>query len=197
MAGFGRNPEEVTQTVRSAIEAGAVGANIEDLHPRTDLRFTLPDQVRRIEAVRVAGEATGVPLVVNVRTVALGHAKGDPTARLKETIRRSLAHRDAEVDCAYPTWLIDLSDIAIVVQRLHCPVNLQIRKGLPPIARPEGLGIRRVSFGPAAIYSALALLKHVGEEIPTRGTFTALTERVIDYETINRLAVRRGRRSNP
>src|SRR5690606_37484617 len=52
------------ETVRRAIDAGAVGANIEDrLRP-------LSESVARVAAVVAAGEAEGVPFVLNARTDA-------------------------------------------------------------------------------------------------------------------------------
>ena len=60
-AGYGNAGE----TVRRAIGVGVVGANIEDrLRP-------LADSVAAVEAVIAAGEAEGVPFVLNARTDAI------------------------------------------------------------------------------------------------------------------------------
>jgi len=57
-AGYG----DVAGTVRRAIDAGAVGGNLEDaMRP-------LPEAVAAVEATVRAGEAAGVPFVLNART---------------------------------------------------------------------------------------------------------------------------------
>src|SRR3546814_9380631 len=72
-AGYGPTPEDVAETVRRAIEAGAVGANIEDgtkSDPATGGKplFDLTLAVERIQAGREAADAMGVEFVINART---------------------------------------------------------------------------------------------------------------------------------
>src|SRR3546814_14046639 len=80
-AGYGPTPEDVAETVRRAIEAGAVGANIEDgtkSDPATGGKplFDLTLAVERIQAGREAADAIGVEFVLNPRTdgfIRIGH----------------------------------------------------------------------------------------------------------------------------
>jgi 2-methylisocitrate lyase-like PEP mutase family enzyme len=78
-AGF----EAVATTVRGAIEAGAVGLNLEDAtgdpaHPL----FDIARQVERVAAGRAAAGAAGVPLVINARTDVFLARVGAPERRL-------------------------------------------------------------------------------------------------------------------
>ena len=189
LAGFGRSPAEVADTVRSVIEAGAVGVNLEDLDPVTDKLFPISEQVAKVRAIRDLAESVGFSVVLNARTDALYFAPGTPSERMEEAIRRASAYRDAGADAVYPRGLAKAEEIATFVPRLKCPVNVQIRKGLPPLEELQRLGIRRVSFGPYASYASLGLLRRAAEELNGQGTYLTLIEGAIDYETINRLAV--------
>ncbi len=191
VAGYGRSSRDVSRTVELVVKAGAVGINIEDLHPSHDRLFRLETQLRRLEAVRHAAVSTGVPLVLNARTDAFRHATGDEPARLREAIRRASAYRDAGADCVYPMGLTDAASIATFVDALRCPVNVMVRKGLPPLLELERLGVKRVSFGPAASYAALGFLKRASRELLDRGSFDSLIEGAITFDELNQLAVAR------
>jgi 2-methylisocitrate lyase-like PEP mutase family enzyme len=188
VSGYGRGPKAVAATVKAAVEAGAIGINLEDLDTATGTLFRLPAQVKKIRAVRELAGTLGVPVVINARTDALRQAPGDEAARMKEAIRRSTAFRDAGADCVYPMGLTDAAAITTFVGALQCPVNVMVRPGLPDLAELERLGVRRVSFGPGASYATFGLMKRIGEEIRQHGTFRTLTDGAISYDELNRLA---------
>lgn len=191
VSGFGRTARDVAATVRMVLEAGAVGVNIEDLRPSEKGLFPLPVQLRRLEAVKGAAQAAGIPLVINARTDAFRHAPGDEPARLREAIRRAVAYRDAGADCVYPMGVTDVGSISTFVDALRCPVNVMVRKGLPPISELEKLGVKRVSFGPSASYAAMGLLKRASREVLDRGTYDLLVDGAITFDELNKLAVPR------
>jgi len=174
--------------VRSVVEAGAVGINLEDQDPETETLFPLPAQVEKIRATRELGEALGVPFVINARTDALWRGEGTPPARFQEAVRRCRAFRDAGADCVYPMRLTDRSEIAAFVREVPGPVNVMIRAGLPPLAELERLGVRRVSFGPGASYAAMGLLKRIGAELLGERSFRTLVDGAITFDELNRLA---------
>ncbi len=67
-AGFGASAAEVGETMSAAIEAGAVGCNLEDgVSGDVPLR-PLGEAAERVAAAREAGERADVPLVINART---------------------------------------------------------------------------------------------------------------------------------
>lgn len=188
VSGFGRTPREVATTIRLAVGAGAVGVNIEDRHPAGGGLFPLGTQLKRLESVRLAGKAMGVPLVLNARTDAFREAPGDEPARLREAIRRARAYRDLGADCVYPMGVTDAISIATFVDALRCPVNVMVRPGLPPVAELEKLGVTRVSFGPSASYATMGLLRRASREVLDHGTFASLVEGAISFEELNRLS---------
>jgi 2-methylisocitrate lyase-like PEP mutase family enzyme len=197
VSGYGRGPKAVAATVKAAVDAGAIGVNLEDLDPASGALVRLPAQVKKIRAVRELAGTLGVPVVINARTDALRQAPGDDAARMKEAIRRATAFRDAGADCVYPMGLTDAAAITTFVGALQCPVNVMIRPGLPDLAELERLGVRRVSFGPGASYATFGLLRRIGDEIRQHGTFRALTEGAITYDELNRLATPKTRAPAP
>ena len=191
VAGYGRSAREVAATIQQVVDAGAVGVNIEDRVPSGEGLFRLDTQLRRLESVRRAATASGIPLVINARTDAFREAPGDEDGRFREAIRRATAYRDAGADCVYPMGLTDASSIATFVDALRCPVNVMVRKGLPPLADLEKLGVKRVSFGPSASYAAVGLLKRVSRDILDRGSFELLLDGAVGFDELNALAVAR------
>ena len=195
VSGYGRRERDVARTIELVLDAGAVGVNVEDLHPSHEGLLRLDSQLRRLAVVRRVATERGIPLVLNARTDAFRHAPGDETARLREAIRRASAYRDAGADCVYPMGLTDANSIATFVEALGCPVNVMVRRGLPPLAELEKLGVRRVSFGPSASYAAMGLLQRVSREVREQGRFDSLLEGAIGFEELNGLAVRRDARA--
>ena len=191
VAGFGKTTKEVVATVRAILKTGAVGINIEDFAHSTKKLYPVERQIENVKAIRKLAETSRVPLVINARTDALRFAEGDAEARVKEAIRRATAYRDAGADCVYPMGLIDATSIARFVKALDFPINVMVRKGLPPVSELQRLGVARVSFGPTASYAAMGLLKRAAKEVLEKGTYENLVEGAITFDELNALAVPR------
>jgi 2-methylisocitrate lyase-like PEP mutase family enzyme len=188
VAGYGHTPSQVVATVRSILHAGAIGINLEDHDPVGKGLFPVKNQVEKIRAIRKLGEAIAIPLVINGRTDALRVGSGDPPERLKEAIARAIAYRDAGADCVYPMGLTDAESISTFVEALQFPVNVMVRPGLPPLAELERLGVKRISFGPAATYATMGLLRRISREVLESGSFDSLVTGAITHDELNRLA---------
>ena len=191
VAGFGKTTKEVVATVRAILKTGAVGINIEDFAHATKKLYPVERQIENVKAIRELAETSRVPLVINARTDALRFAEGDEEARVKEAIRRATAYRDAGADCVYPMGLIDATSIGRFVKALDFPINVMVRKGLPPVSELQRLGVARVSFGPTASYAAMGLLKRAAKEVLEKGTYENLVEGAITFDELNALAVPR------
>jgi 2-methylisocitrate lyase-like PEP mutase family enzyme len=196
VAGFGKTSKEVLTTVKAILKAGAIGVNIEDFIHATKKLYPVERQIENVKAIRKLAETTGVPLVINARTDALRFGEGDEEARFKEAMRRAIAYRDAGADCVYPMGLIDAVAISRFVKALDFPINVMVRKGLPPVSELQRLGVARVSFGPTASYAAMGLLKRVAGEVLEKGTYENLVEGAITFDELNALAVPRKPSSN-
>ena len=191
VAGFGDTPEGVASRVRAVIRAGAVGINIEDfVHSAKKLLPVEKQKAKLKELVRLR-EALKVPFVINARTDALRYAPGNDGEKLEEAIRRAEAYRDLGVDCVYPMGLTDAESISKFVGALGFPTNVMVRKGLPTVPELKRLGVARVSFGPAASYAAMGLLRRASREVLQKGTYGSLVEGAITFDELNSLALPR------
>ncbi len=79
------------------------------------------------------------------------------------------------------------------VRAVHAPVNILARKDLAPVPELERMGVRRLSLGPAPMYTAVGLLKRVGVELRQKGTYKALTRGAVGYDELMSLASPRKR----
>jgi 2-methylisocitrate lyase-like PEP mutase family enzyme len=188
VGGFGAAPFDVARAVGKVIASGAVGVNIEDFVHETKALVPVENQLSRLRALKDLQKTGGVPFVINARTDAFRFALGDQDSRLDEAIRRGTAYRDAGADCVYPMGLVDAGSIAAYVEALDFPINVMVRKGLPPVAELQRLGVARVSFGPSASYAAMGLLRRASREVLERGTYESLTEGAITFDELNALA---------
>src|SRR5882762_1245343 len=189
VAGFGKTTKEVLTTVKAVLRAGGIGINIEDFVHATKKLYPIERQVENVRGIRKLGDTVGIPLVINARTDALRFGTGDEEAKFEEAVRRAIAYRDAGADCVYPMGLIDAVSIRRFLKELEFPINVMVRKDLPPVGELERLGVARVSFGPSASYAAMGLLKRAAHEVLERGTYQNLVDGAISFDDLNSLAL--------
>lgn len=145
---------DVDRTIRRAVRAGVVGANLED-----QMRPKAESAARVATAVR-AGAAEGVPLVLNARTDCYLLAGDRPAAELlADAAARGLAFLDAGADCVFVPGCTDPADIAVLAEQFG-PGRLSLlgTPGAPAPALLEELGVARVSYGPFPHRRTLATL---------------------------------------
>lgn len=142
--GYGLAPADL---VRRLLAAGAVGLNLEDSDHRRGGLLDADLQAERIAAVKAAGRAAGVDVVLNARVDVFIREIGEPATRMDEALRRARRYHDAGADCIYPIWLADEAAIERFVRGIQAPVNIYARAAAPSVARLAALGVRRVSFG--------------------------------------------------
>jgi 2-methylisocitrate lyase-like PEP mutase family enzyme len=162
-SGFGEWPEQVAETVAGVIEAGAVGANLEDrLRP-------VAEHVAVVAAVRRRAEREGVPFVINARSdeYLLGER------RLETAIESGRAYAEAGADCVFVPGIRELDEIERLVRELDVPVNVLAAPGLPSLAELAAVGVARVSFGPGPLGVASAALAAAAERLLARGDYPA------------------------
>lgn len=166
-AGFG-DPGETT---RRAIAAGAVGANMEDrLKP-------LDESVAAVAAVIAAGEAEGVPFVLNARTDAFVRGGDRPVeASIADAIARGRAYLEAGADLVFVPGVLDADTtrrlVAGIGERKVSVIGLP---GALPAAEYEALGVARISYGPMTQRVALTALQDVAADLYADGVIPATT----------------------
>lgn len=168
-AGYGATPEDVADTVRAVIGAGAVDINLEDgLHAPGALR-ELEAVAERIRAAREVAAAAGVPLVINARTDTYMLKYGASGAeRFDETVRRANAYLAAGADCIFPIGL------GALVKALDAPINVAARPGMSGLAELARFGVARVSTATRFAILALSALERAVKELRESGRFESL-----------------------
>lgn len=156
------DPGGAGETVRLLAEAGAAGCSIEDYDPAGD---RIDDVEVAAERVRVAAEAKG-DLVLTARAENYLYGIDD----LDDTIARLLAYRDAGADVVYAADMVDLEQIAAVVEAVGVPVNVLARPNGPSVAELASVGVRRVSTGGALARAAYGTLLEAAQELREHGT---------------------------
>ena len=191
--GYGESPEAVAECIRRCIEAGAVGAGIEDY--TQDPGRPLYDRalaVERIRAAREAADASGVPFVLTARAECYLYRVPDAFA---ESVARSNLYREAGADCLYTPGVRDRAEVAALVREIDGPMNFVVGKGMADYTLEElgGLGIRRVSIGGSLMRATFALAERAAAEMKRDGRFTWAADQ-LDAADFDRLfAERRGR----
>lgn len=184
-AGYGPSPEDVADTVRAVLDAGAVGFNLEDAASDLVL-FDVAQQVERIHAAREACSAAGVPLVINARTdVYLIHGEGE--GRFSDAERRLVAYRDAGATCLFLPGVRDPNLIARMVRALNAPLNVLVGPGMPRVCDLENMGVARLSLGSGPMRAAMGMLRQVVRELIEEGTYDVMLENAVPYQEMNEL----------
>lgn len=149
-SGYGLQPAELIERL---LEAGAVGANIEDVvHSEGKRVRDRQEHADYIAAARAAADEAGVDFVINGRTdaVKLGtDVFEDPLAEAQERIRLM---ESAGARSVYPVGLVTADQVSQLVGAVSVPVNVTAHPadghGAGDLAALTQLGARRVTFGP-------------------------------------------------
>lgn len=186
--GYGHTPEDVAETCKLVLEAGAIGVNIEDTtgdpdRPLVDLAL----QCEKLRAIRRMADAYGVPLVVNARTDGFWLKLWDEPKRLAETIERCNAFREAGADCLFVPGAVDAKVIGTLTREIRGPLNILAMPGCPSIPALADLGVRRVSEGSGPARAALKVAQDIAEELLGKGTYAAYQSNAIPYAEANKL----------
>ncbi|WP_407353540.1 isocitrate lyase/phosphoenolpyruvate mutase family protein [Luteimonas sp. R10] len=159
-SGYGANPDEVGGTVARAIDAGAVGCNLEDSFPHDGSLRAIEESAQRIAAARRAADERGVAFFINARTDVYFQkdAAKDEAANIEMTIERAQAYAKAGASGLFVPGLAAPDSIRRVVEASLLPVNIMVMGDTPSLAELAALGVARVSHGPGPYSRAMAQL---------------------------------------
>ena len=117
---------------------------------RGEVLEPLGDAVAAVAAAVAAGEAAGVPFVLNARTDAfLRGADKDPADVLADAIARGRAYLDAGASTFFVPGRLDEPTVEALVAALGPQkINMIAVPGALPLQRMQELGVARCSFGP-------------------------------------------------
>jgi 2-methylisocitrate lyase-like PEP mutase family enzyme len=152
-------------TVAGALEAGAVGCNLEDSISDDALR-PAEEHAEEVAAARAAGERAGVPLVINARTDVFltGDAGG-----IEEAVRRGRLYLGAGADCVFVPGVVDVPTLEALVRGIRGPISVFGHPKGPRLAELARIGVARVSYGPGPLGVAMAALGRAAETLLAGG----------------------------
>lgn len=163
--------DDAGETVRRAIGKGVVGANVEDrLRP-------LDEAVAAVEAIVAAGEAEGVPFVLNARTDAFVRGGGRPADEsVADAIERGRAYLAAGADLVFVPGILDADVTRRLVEGIgERKVSVIGLPGALTAAEYEELGVARISYGPTTQRVALTALQDVAADLYRDGVIPSTT----------------------
>jgi len=185
-SGFGKEPEDVAESVRLCVATGVAGLSVEDStgdkgHPL----FDLPLAVERVRAARGAIDASrsGVLLTARAECHLVGHPRP-----LEESLRRLRAYSEAGADVLYAPGPRAPGDIRAIVEAVAPkPVNvlMSTHTGLS-LADLAGLGVRRVSVGSSLARAAWTAFIRAANGIAENGSFDGF-EGLVPFSDLNAL----------
>jgi 2-methylisocitrate lyase-like PEP mutase family enzyme len=185
-AGYGTTPEDMEETAKAVVAAGAVGMNFEDVtgsdessHVDTAL------QVEKIRTIRKVSSPLGVPLVVNARTDIYLMPIGPKETRFERSVERLRKYREAGADCVFAPGVHDAETIAKLVKAVQAPLNILLTTGSPSIKELERMGVARASTGSGVMRATLGLVRRIGKELAETGTYSSLQNGAIPFAEVN------------
>lgn len=159
-SGYGDAPEAVAATVAAALEAGAVGCNLEDSFPGDGALRDTAEQVARLAAARSAADAAGIALHINARTDVFFQrpAEAHDMAMVDDALQRARAYADAGASGLFVPGVVAEPLIARLAAESPLPVNIMTLPGVPDRKRLAELGVARISHGPGPYLGAMRWL---------------------------------------
>ncbi len=185
-AGYGTTVKDMAETVKAAIDAGAIGMNLEDVtgDDESSLVHTAL-QAEKIRAIHATAKSLGVPFVLNARTDIYLMPIGEEATRLERTVERLRAYRDARADCVFAPGVSNRDTIAKLVKAVAAPLNILMTPQCPSLAELEKMGVARVSAGSAVMRSALRVVRRIGKEMLESRSCETLFAGAIPYADLN------------
>ncbi|OBH93135.1 isocitrate lyase/phosphoenolpyruvate mutase family protein [Mycobacterium sp. E2733] len=145
-SGYGLAAERV---IEGLLSVGAVGLNIEDtVHSDGKRLRSAGEHAELVGALRAAGDAAGVHVVINARTDLFLRKDGDDADRVERAVARLTEAAAAGADVLYPVGRHDPEALRRLAAELPLPVNAIALPDQDDPASFGPLGVARISFGP-------------------------------------------------
>jgi methylisocitrate lyase len=166
-SGFSVDAGGVGETIRLAIDAGAIGCNLEDSYPADGSLRDIEEAAARIRAARRAADAILPGFFINARTDALFRSRPEEIddAMIDEALARADAYAKAGADGLFAPGASELSQIRRLVESSPLPVNIMRLSNAPSLAELAGVGVARISHGPRPYFLAMEALEKAARDV--------------------------------
>jgi 2-methylisocitrate lyase-like PEP mutase family enzyme len=166
-SGYGDTLEAVGETIGLAIEAGAVGCNLEDSFPANGKLRQTADQGNRIRRARQTADAANSRFFINARTDVFfqGSPEQHCDAMVVDAIERARVYAEAGADGLFVPGLADITLIARLAEASPLPLNIMVGDATPPVRALAEHGVARVSYGPGPYLVAMKALEQAARDL--------------------------------
>jgi 2-methylisocitrate lyase-like PEP mutase family enzyme len=176
--GYG-GPDEVRETVRALVSAGAAGMNMEDGDRASRGRLLdLDFQLEKIAAFTSERRELGSEFALNARCDAFAVMRDDRAAALKEALRRGQAYAGAGAECVFFFGVTEPDYIRTLVKEVPAPVSVLAAPGIPSARELEEMGVARVSYGSMFLRVAVAAVKRAALEVKDQKTHELMADAI-------------------
>ncbi len=160
-SGYGDTPEAVAETIGLAIDAGAVGCNLEDSVPADGELREAVEQADRIRRARKRADAVSLDFFINARTDIFFRQPPEQhdDAMVAEAIERARVYAGAGADGLFAPGLSDIALIQRLADGSPLPLNIMVGDATPPVSALAERGVARVSHGPRPFLAAMKALE--------------------------------------
>jgi 2-methylisocitrate lyase-like PEP mutase family enzyme len=165
-SGYGDTPEAAGGTIGLAIDAGAVGCNLEDSFLANGKLREIVDQCDRIRHGRRVADAANIRFFINARTdiFSLRSPERHDDDMVLEAIERACAYAEAGADGLFAPGLADISLIAHLVEASPLPLNIMVSDTTPSARALAEHGVARISYGPRPYLTAMKALEEAARK---------------------------------
>jgi 2-methylisocitrate lyase-like PEP mutase family enzyme len=160
-SGYGDTPEMVGETIALAIEAGAVGCNLEDSFPANGKLRERVDYANRVRRARQAADAANIRFFINARTDIFLQRPPEQhdDVMVADAIDRAHAYAKAGADGLFAPGLADIVLIARLAEASPLPLNIMVGDTTPSVRVLAEHGVARLSHGPGPYLMAMKALE--------------------------------------
>jgi 2-methylisocitrate lyase-like PEP mutase family enzyme len=160
-SGYGDAPEVIGKTIGLAIDAGAIGCNLEDSFPANGKLREVVDQCDRIRNTRQTAAVTNIRFFINARTDVFFQRPPEQhdQAMVAEAVERAHAYAEAGADGLFAPGLTNVALITRLAKASPLPLNIMLGKDAPPLASLVESGVARLSYGPHPYLVAMKALE--------------------------------------
>lgn len=168
-SGYGDTPEAVGDTIRLAIEAGAVGCNLEDSFPANGTLREPGEQCDRIRCARQTADAAKIRFFLNARTDVFFQKSAElhDSSMVAAAVERARAYADAGADGLFAPGLADMNLIAQLAKASPLLLNIMVGDATPTLRVLAEHGVARVSYGPRPYLMAMEALEDAARAAST------------------------------
>jgi 2-methylisocitrate lyase-like PEP mutase family enzyme len=176
--GYG-GPDDVRETVRAFVAAGAAGMNMEDgdrANPGKLLDMSF--QLEKIAAFMDERKKLGSEFLLNARCDAFAVERTDRPAALKEGVKRGQAWAEAGGDSVFFFGVPEPDFIRTLVKEVPAPVSILAGPGVPSARELEEMGVARVSYGSMFLRVAVGAVKRAALEVKDQKTHELMKDAI-------------------